>query len=95
MVQRADEVVDGRVRREVPDERAVGRADPLALEGDQDVDLRCVVRLQAGGLGEVGGVAGPEGGEGDFGRGEELDMKKGGFWLVFAVREGGITNIIM
>ena len=68
MVDRADDVVDGRVRGQSAHERAVLGADPLRLEGDQDVDLRGVPRLQAGRLGEVGGVARGEGREG-LGRG--------------------------
>jgi hypothetical protein len=70
VVQRADEVVDGRVRRQLADQgRIGGRPDPLALEADKDVDMGCIFGLQPGGFGEVGRVAGEESGEGGFGGG--------------------------
>jgi hypothetical protein len=70
MMDRADEVVDGRVGGERADEGTVGWADPFALEGDEDVDLGCVVCLQAAGFDEVGGVAWGEGREGGLGVGD-------------------------
>lgn len=67
VVQGADEVVDGRVGGERADEGAVGRAVPLALEADEEVDLGGVLCAQALGLGEVGVVARGEDCEGLFG----------------------------
>ena len=54
VVQRAHEVVDGRVRGERLHQRRVRGPDELALEADQDVDLRGVLGLQTLGLDEVG-----------------------------------------
>lgn len=56
VVQRPDEVVDPRVRRQRAHQRAVLGPDPLPLEPDQQVDLRGVRRLQARRLGQVGVV---------------------------------------
>ncbi len=71
MVDRAHDVVDGRVRGKGADEGPVRGADPFCFEGDEDGDLRCVKGLQAEGLGEVGFVPWGEEGEGFFrGRGE-------------------------
>jgi hypothetical protein len=45
VVQAADEVVDGRVRSQLADERLVGGPQPFALEADEQRDLRRVESL--------------------------------------------------
>lgn len=64
VVDGADEEVDDGGGGQVLDVRGEGRADELALEADEDVDLRGVEGLEALGLDEVGLVARGEDGEG-------------------------------
>lgn len=60
VVDRADEVVDGRRGGEASDQWCVARADELCLEADEDMDLRGVEGLKSPSLDQIGFVAGDE-----------------------------------
>ena len=49
----ADEEIDGRIGRELVDDVAVRRPDPVALEADEDGDGRAVLLAEPDGFDDV------------------------------------------